>query len=221
MNKKGQFVALISLFLVIGLFAIYFYLDKGTSQAVRVYLKPADVLNQNFEIKELLFNLNQKAKYGSFKAFLDFCSNSGFNFNSDCRTWYDKDCNIDLENNFRSYFLNYFDEPFYDINVTIFNNNLVVSGKYQDKRIFEFLGTKTELYPQFRYVLGYDVRIFNELYTGCRNVVSCSDMKNCKASKCDDSSDDNYIKMEYNLQDNSFIKPLIVFKITKSKKLEG
>lgn len=221
MNKKGQFIAMVSLFLIIGLLLIYLYLDKQTSMVTRIHYKPVDVLNQNFEIKEILFNLNQEAKYSSFKAFSDFSSNSGFRFGSECKTWYDKDCNIDLENNFKSYFLNYFDEPFYDISVNLVNNNFVISGKYKDKMSFELFDVKTEVVPEFKYTLNYDVRIFNDLFVNCRNVISCDDLKNCKISKCDDSSDDNYIKMEYDLENNGFIKPVILFKITKSKKLEG
>jgi len=224
MNKKGQFVALLSFFLVCGLIVAFFIVHKPTADVVRIYYTPAYVLNQNFEIKEYYFDLNQNVKYSSFKAFNDLCKNSGFY--KKCEAWYEKDCDLtNLNNNFKKYFLEYFDEP-YDINVEVKNNKFVISGKYDDgyddSIIFEQFNVKTEIKPEFNYTLDYDISIFEDLYKNCK-VLSCDEdelkEKGCKIidkpkHKC--SIEENYINMEYNLEDNGFINPKILFKIPKS-----
>ena len=216
MNKKGLLVAFLSLFLVLVLTGIYLFLSGNTNEIVRMYYTPADVLNQNFEIKEYYFYLNQDVKYSSFKAFNDLTKNSGFY--EKCEAWYEKDCDLtNLNDNFKKYFLKYFDNP-YDIKIEVKNNNFVISGKYDDVIVFEQFNVKTEIKPEFNYTLDYDVSIFSDLYQNCRDVVSCDNLGDCKINKekCDDSSYDNYIRIEFDFKDNGFIKPKLEFNIPKS-----
>jgi hypothetical protein len=206
MNKKGQLVALLSLFLVIGLIASFLIVNKSGGDVVRIFYTPANVINQHFEIKEYEFNLNQKAKYCSFKAFDSL----------DCGL-----CVDSLVSDFKGKFIECF-EPFFDVDVKIIENKLKVFGKHQEKKIFEFSNVRTEVKPEFEYILeDYDTSIFEDLYDNCKNVLDCDDLeeKNCKVPKNKCSSKDKYINMEYNLKDNGFIQPKIVFKIRKPEVL--
>lgn len=206
MNKKGQFVALLGLFFVLGLIAAYFIADKGTVEVVRMYYTPADVLNQNFEIKEYLFDLNQNVKFSSFKA-LDDLSN------------FDLTKPLNLESDFKKYFVDSFDKSlFFDVSVVIKDNKFEISGKHKGKKIFEQFNVKTDVPVDFSYILDYDVSIFSDLYENCRNIFNCDDLKECKVNRC--SSKDNYINMEKNLDSNGFIEPVIKFGF-KFEKLEG
>lgn len=211
MNKKGQFVALLSLFLVLGLIAVYFIVDKGTSEVVKMYYTPTDILNQNFEVKEYLFNLNQDIKYDSFSAFESFSLNSGFKLGSKCEAWYE--CELDLVENFKSYL----NKPSYNVGVEIVDNKFVISYVYDGVKVFEESNVKTEFVPKVEYTLDYDISFIEKLYSNCRDVKSCSELNNCKVSKCDDSSDDNYIKMELDLKSNEFIESVFRFNIPKTE----
>lgn len=237
MNKKGQFVAILSLFVVLGLLAVYFILDKSTGEVVRMYYKPTDVLNQNFEIKEYLFNLKQEIKYDTFKAFEYFSENSGFEAGGRCEAWYeslgssgssitglaaftlieDGKCNPTekLEENFESYF----NKPNYIVNIVLMGHKFKIKYVYDGIKIFEESGVKTELQPEVEYVLDYDVSVFSEMYENCRDVVSCDELDDCKVTKCDDSSDINYIKMEFDFTSNDFIEPKLRFNIPKTEEL--
>lgn len=208
MNKKGQFVALLSLFLVLGLIAVYFIVDKGTSEVTKMYYTPTDVLNQNFEVKEYLFNLNQDIKYDSFSAFESFSLNSGFKLGGECEAWYE--CELDLIENFKSYL----NKPSYNVGVEIVDGKFVINYVYDGEKVFEEMNVKTSFIPKAEYTLDYDISIFEELYSRCRDVVSCDDLDDCGVSECDDSGDN--ILLEYSkFEDNKFIKPEIKFKISK------
>lgn len=204
MNKKGQFVAMLGLFLILGLVFIYFYLDKGTSEVVKIYHKSSDVLELDIQAKEYEFNLNQEVKYNSFKAFNDFCDS---NFVED-ENYFD---------NFKKYFTKHFLGEDFVINVAVIDGKFKISGEFKEEKIFEDNGAKIKFKPKFEYILNYDLGIFGELYANCRNVLNCDDLKQCKVNRC--SSKDNYINMEYDLKDNGFIKPVIRFKIPESVKL--
>ncbi len=205
MNKKGQFVAILSLFLVLGLVWVYIYLDRGTAEVVRMYYTPADVLDLNFEIKEYEFGLNQEVKYSSFKAFSDLSEKSNF-----------IEKNL-LSEDFKKYFEKYFGDSF-DVKVEVAEDKFKISGKYKESIVFERFKAKVDFKPEFSYVLDYDLKIFEELYTNCKNNFSCDDLKQCKINKS--SSGKNYIKMEKNLESNGFIEPKIIFE-NRFKKLEG
>lgn len=219
MNKKGQFVAFLALLLVLALAGIYFFLSKDAKDIVIIYYTPADVLNNNAEIKEYKFDLNQDVKYSSFKAFDDLTENSGLY--KKC-VWYEKNCELNLEEDFKSYFLQYFKEPF-EVYVKIKDNKFVISGK--GSKTFTTPSVKTDADIEFEYVLDYNIDIITSLYENCRKVTSCDKEelieKICVTNKCDDSSDENYIKMEYFFKPNSFVEPKLLFKISKSVKLEG
>jgi len=216
MNKKGVFLAIFSLFIVLGLTAVYLVIDKGTGEIVKMYFKPTDVLIQNFEVKEYIYNLNQGIKYDSFKAFEHFCEGSGLKANSKCEAWYEEDCNIEnLAENFKSYF----GKPNYNVDVKVENDKFVISYVYEGEMIFGQYNIKTKLQPKASYILDYDVSKIKELYNNCRDVVSCDNLGDCEIDKdkCDDSSRDNYINMEFDFKDNGFIQPKLKF----SLKTEG
>jgi len=218
MNKKGLLVAFLSLFLVLVLTGIYLFLSGNTLEVVRMYYTPADVLNQNFEIKEYYFYLNQDVKYSSFKAFNDLTKNSGFY--EKCEAWYEKDCDPleNLDESFKNYFIDYFGEPF-DIKVEIEGDNFVISGKSKYDVEFENNNVRTEIKPEFSYNLGYGKKAFVNLFNKCRDITGCKKLGDCQVSECDDSSDDNYIIMEYNFKSNDFISPKILFRVTKPEVL--
>ena len=216
MNKKGVFLAIFSLLFVLGLTTVYLVVYKGTTEVVRMYYKPTDVLNQNFEIKEYLFNLEQGIKFDTFKAFEHFCENSGLRAGSGHEAWYE-DGDFDLEENFKSYFA----KPNYIVSVELTGHKFKVSYVYDGKKVFEEFGVKSELEPRAEYVLDYDVSVIKELYEKCRDVVSCDELDDCKIDKdkCDDSSDINYIKMEFGFKSNDFIEPKLRFNIPKTEEL--
>ena len=124
-RKRGAFLAIFSLFFVLGLVVVYAIVIGGTSEVVKMYYTPSDVLNQEFTVKEYLFNLEKTVEVDSFKAFEVFSLNSGYKMGSRC-AWYLKNCELDLANSFKSYFT----RSNFNFGVKIVDNKFVINYEY-------------------------------------------------------------------------------------------
>ena len=151
MNKKGIFMSAlaISIFIVL-VYATYSFIVKGLNQSNEVLIgKNQIALTSAYKNSENdLFYVEKAVKLALYKTIDEFSNNGGVKINCN-KVWkfQDKDCNPDLELNFKDLLKNNLNK--YDLelnNLKIDNNNLYV--KLNDKTYNETL-----TYFEFNYTV--------------------------------------------------------------------
>lgn len=240
MNKKGLEILpiLISLFTLICLISAAYYLviePKYTGQERITGAEALAVLELEQEYKFREFLMDSELGSASYSALDKFAENGG-----NCEDW--SLCKPDIskfkeivKEEFLKFIKNIHvrvvERESYVLDLRLLGDSFIVEAKASEKANFVKEGvTYKEEHKQISKKINFDLNIYNEIYGNLEKLKPANLKKiiltKCPSKeeivkgssigfKCDDSSEENYIKFEIATKDLIFAHPVIKFKVAK------
>lgn len=202
MNKKGIFVPTLVILSLMLFVYLNFYLNPMFSTDYN--FKFIDVLGNELELKEEMFDNEQAIKYNAYEA-LDILFKNGV-----CEDWYNCDPTQIYEEEFRRIFNENLDREY---NVVLSFSDGVMLNANKDIEI-QRGNTKIKTKHVFNNKIDFNWNIIYQLYEECREVKNCDELGRCKAICQEDKS---FLNFEYPI-DLEFVKT-IRFKVSKRGEL--